>query len=394
MRTERTAAAAAAALCLLAGAALAAPFTPARDDEVVERLPVASDPTLRAVESLRRQLASRPGDSALRLDLAERYFALAMAQGDPRYVGYALSAIAPLERSAAGEARYWLVRGQLQQYTHDFDAAVRSLQRASELSPQATQPIAWRAAIHMVQARYAQAAAECDQLARTPETLLAQGCIAYVRSVTGQLIPAYQMLSDAVAAAGQVDPGLMLWLQTRLAEMAVRLQRWGDAERHYRTALALGITDQFLLGSYADFLLQRERPADVLALLAGWERSDILLLRLALAGRAAGDPRAGDWNAQLRTRFEDAARRGDRLHEQEAARWALDLANDPARALAQARNNYTLQKEPRDAEILLRAALAARQSAAAQPALAWLKESGYEDPALQQLAARLGGTPR
>lgn len=392
MRTRGLAGAAAAAFCLFAGGAQAAPFTPASDGEVVERLPVASDPALRTVESLRRQLASRPADAKLRLDIAERYFALAMAQGDPRYVGYARSTIAPLEKDAAADGRYWLVRGQLQQYGHDFAGALASLKRASEIDPQAVEPVAWRAAIHMVEANHALAAAECDQLARIAPGLLAQGCTAYVRATTGQLIPAYDLLSDAVAAEKQVAPELMLWAQTRLAEMAVRLQRWGDAERHYRSALAQGVTDQFLLGSFADFLLLRERPAEVLQLLAGWERSDILLLRLALAGRAAKDARTADWERQLRERFQAAAQRGDRLHEQEAARWALEVQNDPARALAYAKSNYASQKEPRDAEVLLRAALAALRPAEAQPALAWWKESGYEDPVMQQLAARLGAT--
>jgi Tfp pilus assembly protein PilF len=389
MTLLRTAGAAAAGLCLCSAAAQAAPFTPAGDDVVVERLPVASDPALRTVESMRRQLASKPDDAQLRLEIAERYFALAMAQGDPRYVGYAMSTLAPLDKTATGDARYWLVRGQLQQYSHDFDGALASLKRASEIAPQAVEPVAWRAAIDMVQAQYALAAAECDRLAQIAPPLFATGCTAYVRGTTGQLIPAYDMLSQAVAAAPDAEPGLLLWAQTRLAEMAVRLQRWGDAERHYRSALAQGITDQFLLGSYADFLLERERPAEVLALLAGWERSDVLLLRLALAGRAAKDPRAKDWSAQLRERFEAAARRGDRLHEQEAARWALELENDPARALAYAKSNYARQKEPRDAEVLLRAALAAKQPAAARPALEWLKESGYEDPALAALAGKL-----
>jgi hypothetical protein len=388
---HRSARAAAAFLCLAAASSFGAPFTPASDTEVVERLPVASDPALRTVESLRRQLASRPHDPELRLDIGERYFELAMAQGDPRYVGYAMSTIGPLEKSAAGDTRYWLVRGQLQQYSHDFDGALASLKRASELAPDAVDPVAWRAAIYMVQAQYALAAHECDQLAKIAPPLFAQGCTAYVRGTTGQLIPGYDLLSKAVAAEQDIPPSLMLWAQTRLAEMAVRLQRWGDAERHYRVALAQGLTDQFLLGSYADFLILRERPREVLQLLAGWERSDILLLRLAIAGRAAGDPRAADWAAQLRERFQAAARRGDRLHEQEAARWSLELEHDPARALAYARSNYTQQKEPRDAEVLLRTALAAKQPQAAQPALQWLESSGYEDPSLQALAGRLKG---
>jgi Tfp pilus assembly protein PilF len=386
----RSARVAATAACVLAAAVQAAPYTPADDNTVVERLPVASDPALRAVESLRRQLASRPNDAALRLDISQRYFTLAMAQGDPRYVGYAMSVLAPLEQAAPGDARYWLVRGQLQQYGHDFEGALASLKRASQVDPQAVEPVAWRAAIHMVQAQYAWAAAECDQLAKMAQPLLATGCTAYVRATTGQLIPAYNMLAEAVAEAKEVPPALMLWLQTRLAEMAVRLQRWGNAERHYRTALAQGITDQFLLASYADFLLQRERPSEVLRLLDGWERSDVLLLRLAIAGRAVKHPRTREWLSQLKDRFEAAARRGDRLHEQEAARWELELQNAPARALAHAKSNYARQKEPRDAEVLLRAAFAANDPGAAQPALEWLKTSGYEDPALQALAGKLG----
>ncbi len=145
------------------------------------------------------------------------------------------------------------------------------------------------------------------------------------------------------------------------------------------------------MGAYADFLLQRQRAPEVLKLLAGWERSDVLLLRLALAGRVTQDPRAAEWLAQLRSRFADAEQRGDRLHEQEAARWALQLEGDAAKALAYARSNYQKQKEPRDAEVLMRAALAAKQSVAAQPALEWLRSSRYEDPVLQALAKQLEG---
>jgi hypothetical protein len=371
------------------GSTQAAPFTPTSDAEVVERLPGATDPALRGVESLRRQLAARPADTALRLEIARRYFDLAMAQGDPRYVGYAQAAIAPLAQTAGNDARYWLVRGQLQQYGHDFTGAVASLNKASQLAPDAAEPVAWRAAIAMVQARYADADAECRRLQSIASVLFAQGCAAYVQASTGQLQPAYDALQAALAAAPRAEPGLLLWVRTRLAEMAVRLQRWDAAEQHFQAALALGIADQFLLGAYADFLLLRDRPADVLRLLAGWERSDILLLRLALAGKAAAEPRRGDWTRQLGERFRAAEQRGDRLHAQEAARFALDIEGDAAKALVRARHNYEVQKEPRDAEILLRAAIAAKEPQAAQPALDWLQGSRYEDPRLAQLARQL-----
>src|SRR3954464_14703270 len=134
-------------LALASLPSFAAPFTPSSDADVVERLPAtANDPSVRRVDSLRKQLAARPDDVALRLEIARRYFDLAMAQGDPRYVGYASAAIGPLDKSAPSSAAYWLVRGQLQQYSHDFPGAMQSLLRASEADPQLPDPIAWRAA--------------------------------------------------------------------------------------------------------------------------------------------------------------------------------------------------------------------------------------------------------
>ena len=375
------------------GLAQAAPFTPTQDTDVVERLPLAGDPAARQLESLRLQLLGRPGDAALRLDIAQRYFALAMAQGDPRLVGYATAALAPLATSSPNSADYWLLRGQLQQFGHDFDGALISLAKAAQLDTANPAPLAWRAAILMVQTRYAEAEAECARLAPLAEPLWGAGCLAYAQASSGALRPAFDSLSAAVrgATSGKTPPtpGLLLWSHTRLAEMAQRLQQPELAQSNYKSAFDLGLTDQFLLGSYADFLLLQRKPAEVLKLLASWERSDILLLRLALAARDAKDPRAAEWTAQLRERFDAAAQRGDSLHEQEAARFELDLRNNPERALALASSNYKVQKEPRDAETLMRVALAARQPRAAQPAIDWLRTSRYEDAALEQLARQL-----
>jgi hypothetical protein len=374
--------------------ATAAPFTPKSEAEVVERLPGrASDPAVRRVESLRKQLAARPDDAALRVEVARRYFDMAMAQGDPRYVGYAASALAPLEKSAPNEPGYPLALGLLQQYSHNFEAALASLTQAAQLAPRSPEPLLWRTAIFMVQARYSEAAAECARLAPLTDRLTATGCSAYVQAATGQLPSAFQSLAAAVKTAPQTAPELLLWQNTRLAEMAWRLQRFDIAEGYFKTAQRLGVTDQFLLGAYADFLLERQRPAEVITLLAEWERSDILLLRLALAGKAANDKRATGWAAQLRDRFAAAAQRGDRLHEQEAARFELAIEGNPAKALSLARHNYEVQKEPRDADILLRAALAARQSQPAQPALDWLQSSHYEDPAIRAVAAQVYELP-
>ncbi len=381
----------AALACALAlGLAHSAPFTPQRDSDVVERLPLsASDPSVRRIDSLRKQLAARPDDAPSRIEIARRYFDLAMAQGDPRYVGYAISAIAPLATRQDAAPGYWVVRGMLQQYSHDFDAALASLAKAEQADPSTPEPMAWEAAIHMVQAHYPQAQQACERLALLAQPLFGAGCIAYVRAATGELEASYATLTQALAQAKDAAPELQLWELTRVAEMALRLGRPDQAEQHFRRALGLGVTDQFLLGAYADFLLESGRPAEVLKLLTGWERSDILLLRLALAGKATRDAKAAEWATQLRDRFQAAAQRGDRLHEQEAARFELDVEGQPAKALALASRNYTVQKEPRDAEILMRTAVAGGDAKAAQPALDWLRTNRYQDPRLDKLAQEL-----
>ena len=381
---------AAALLCLTLAPSQAAPFTPKSDSEVVEKLPGgAGDPAVRRVDSLRKQLAARPGDGALRLEIAHRYFELAMAQGDPRFVGYAAATIAPLQASADNSAGYWLQRGLIEQYSHDFPAALASLERAVTIDPAGAEPMAWRSAIFMVEARYPEALAECKRLTPFTPPLFSTGCTSYVLATTGQLAAAYQQLGQVLAAAPDADPGLQVWARTRLGDMALRLQRPDEADGHFRAALGFGLNDQYLLGAYSDFLLERGRPADVVKLLEPWERSDVLLLRLALAGAAMKEARAGNWAGQLRDRFQAAALRGDRLHEQEAARFELDIEKRPKEALALAARNYTVQKEPRDADALLRTALAAKDAKAAQPALDWLRSSRYEDPRLDQLAAQL-----
>jgi hypothetical protein len=127
----------------------------------------------------------------------------------------------------------------------------------------------------------------------------------------------------------------------------------------------------------------------VLALLKDRGRADVLLLRLALAARQ-GDDRAGDaYSAELAARFDAARRRGDTSHRKEEARFLLSQPGRAADAMALARQNWAEQREAADARVLLEAALAAGDPAAAAPVLDWLAQTGFESVALKTLALRL-----
>ena len=111
------------------------------------------------------------------------------------------------------------------------------------------------------------------------------------------------------------------------------------------------------------------------------------------AGRARRrkDARAGGWAAQLRDRFAAAAQRGDRLHEQEAARFELDIEGQPAKALDLASRNYQAQKEARDAEILMRAALAAEPAQGGPAGAGLAARQSLRGPGAGQPGGAAGG---
>ncbi|MBI4290071.1 MAG: hypothetical protein HY661_01170 [Betaproteobacteria bacterium] len=358
---------------------------------MVERLPLkAGDPISRELRELRQALVSDPGNPEAAARLARRYFDLAMAEGDPRYVGYAEAAIRRWIAAIAPPIEILFTRALLRQYRHDFTGALADIDAVLARDPGYSNALMWRVALNLAQANYGAARADCERARSVVSALSAIACPAVVDGLTGKARSAYATLSAAMAQSPTSDPDQKQWMLTRLAEMA---QRFGDgkrAERHFREALAASGPDQFVLAAYADFLLDEKRPAEVIALLKDWSRSDSLLLRLARAESMLGTRAAAEHTKALADRFAAAALRGDKLHQKDEALFELHLRNSPARAVELAKENWTAQREPSDARVLLEAAIAANRPEAARPALEWLQATGYEDPRYRALGEALG----
>src|SRR5260221_14185034 len=101
-----------------------------------------------------------------------------------------------------------------------------------------------------------------------------------------------------------------------LGEHAGRLQD-PAAEAHYRVALQADARDLYLIGAYSDWLLEAQRPADVVPLVIRETRVDPLVLRLGLAQQARQRPEAGATIAALRAQFDASRARGATLHPRE-----------------------------------------------------------------------------
>lgn len=375
---------------LIAVPVVAAPVVPRADDEVLERLPYRpNDPAMREIKDMRAMLSRDPQNIELAIRLARRYFEQAAAQGDPRYVGYAQAVLKPWWDLPQPPTQVLVMRATLRQYRHDFSGALEDLERALKRDPD--DPRAWslRAAIHLVQADYPESRRDCGQLAAHVSELIAVGCVAFIDGLTGHARQSHDTLSRALARAIDVSAEQKMWVLLRLAEMAWRLNEPKLAEQHFRRALALDITDGFLLAAYADFLLDYGRPQEVITLLKDWTVADPLLLRLTLAEQTVKAKGAREHQATLADRYAAARLRGDTTHEQEESRFSLQTLNRPEEALRLAQSNWRVQREPRDARVLLEAALALRRPEAAQPALDWMAQTHIEDWYLQRLADQL-----
>lgn len=376
--------------CLLVSlqipSALAAPRKPLDANEVLERLPLRTqDSASREMARLRAQASAAANDPILAARLAEAYFDLSLARGDPRYVGYADAVVARF--AAPLPASLLLVRGQLRQYRHDFPGALKDFAAALAADPDLGAAHAWRGAIFLVQADYAAAEKECAALQGLGRDGLAAACKGLALAYGGQLSDAARVLQQALGRSS--DPANRLWLLTRLGEVAAWQGKSTIAEGYFRQALRLGREDVYLLAAWGDFLLDVGRPQDVLMDLATWEAADSLLLRLAEAAARLDRPEAARLAQALDERFAAARARGDETHMAEEARFRLRLRKDAKEALRLARENYRIQREPRDARILLESAIAAGDAAAAQPVLDWLRSSGFEDAKLRRLGQEL-----
>jgi Tfp pilus assembly protein PilF len=380
-----------AALLACAGAgASAAPRLPASGAEVLEELPWRADPQQRELRALRTRLQEAPRDLARAVEVARSYIEAGRREADPRYYGYAQAALAPWWTQPAPPPQVRLLRATLLQSEHRFPEALADLAALTAQQPDDAQAWLTRAIVETVRADYAAATQSCARLSSLADELVTTACIANVGALNGRLAASERLLAAMRArAAGADDRAVDAWVLTMLAEMAQRRGAAAIADARFRDALRRAPRDTYLLGAYADFLLDAGRHDEAAALLATHGRVDGLLLRHALALRQGGRVRAlAPELAELAARFDAGERRGDGVHLREQARFELALRGDARRALAIARRNWDVQKETADARILLEAALAARDVAAARPVLDWMRGARVEDVQLARLAAQ------
>ena len=350
---------------------------PQRDDEVIEVLPLIT--RNRPVISAATKPA--PLDLSAALTAARKDIAQARQTGDTRYWGRAQALLAPWWDRPDAPADVAVLQATVQQGRHEFAASRQVLTAALARAPGHAQGWLNLAVLERLSGNYTQALDACTKVGLAGQSLYARACTLETQSLQGQHQTATQELQQLTGKSQ--DAGQRAWLSSLLAEA---FERWGRdalAAQAYQRSLAFE-PDLYTAIAYSDLALRTGRFKEALTALAALPETDAVLLRRAAAWKRLGDERWRTTLATLNERTAELKRRGDDpdLHGRELALIALWLDDNPTAALAAARQNLGLQREPIDWWVAIQSAKQAKDDAALQALRAALSKTGLQDARL------------
>ena len=361
------------------------PYIPESDDTVLTVLPRSLLVDRNAVRQLRQQLAADPQNLNLAVTVANRYLSIGKRDGDPRFFGYARSAISPWWDANDAAPQVLKLRAKLKENDHQFEAAAADLKLALLQKPNDPQLLLELANIYRVQGKFDAALLIGDQLEQSSGPVTAALCRAPIFVLTGRVREAEQILDEIKPAAEESFPSTLTWISAVQGDIALALGKNAKVESRFLKGLERNGDEVQLLRRYGDFLLDHERNKEALDLLRDHIGDNGVLLRAAIAAKRCDNPAAEQWSRQLETRFNEIRMRGSEPHGRFESRFALHVQNDPDRALKLAAKNWERQKEVRDVRNFLEASIAVADPESASPVLEFLEQNNTKHSLLDSL---------
>lgn len=347
------------------------PFTvPTDPSMLLERLPSGYAALMPTASPSTTAAGIAPPDP---MAAVERLLAAAGSTGDARLAARADALLARMPTTSTSD-RVLRARAFSAQHRHDFQSAKQILDMLIARSPRDGDARLSRAQIETLQGDLRPARSDCAVLALGVDSGRGLLCVATLAAREGQYAAAARVLDQWLAESPGMDPSRRYALVMR-AEVASRA-RDGDADRLFRSALAMAPQDVRTLSAYARHLRARGRQGDVIALLTGAPNHDGLALQRALAAQALQLPSSAALTASQVRRYALARALGTTPELRDEAELHLTLQDDPQRAVVLAAENFRTQRDVEDVDILWRSATAARDVAALQRLRAWLAEHG------------------
>lgn len=357
-------------------------------------VPGPADVVLRGlpIEGVRPLVADLTTEASLTeaTRLARQQFLLAMDQGDPSWLGRAQALLKPWWAGTELPADTLFVRGLIKQGLHDFESSRQDFEQAITLEPNRPEFWSWLLALDLVGSRLAQAQSTCQQIGERFGASEANACQGVLQVRSGQALKGLRLLDGLVGQPGFRDGSAADWLAFHRGEARRVLGQPQAALQIWLPALASGARPHGLRLAAVELLNDLGRYAQAARLNDQQPRSDALLVQAIRSAKGLGQQDiAKNLTQAFRERLARQTERGDGSNERPVVVFFLDVENKPDQALVLARQAWTSQKEPADAILYGRAALATRNRDAAKEVVTWLQQTGYREAPQETLFSSL-----
>ncbi len=246
----------------------------------------------------------------------------------------------------------WLLWAKVQQHHHDFDAALSALDRVFSAQPGNVEARLLAARIYLIQGLPDRAHGHCIALLGNTDLVTASACALEVAGYRQSLDSSYQSLQQLVRRGGLPEDERGPWIAQILADMALRLNQFEEAQswldRHLDNASVNYLLQwsevQSALGNHHRIIEELEPVVT-----AAPNIDDALALRLAIAEQATEGDR---WQNYVEGRMALRLQRQDTHHASDLTRYYLELDPQPEKALHWAEVNWETAREYSDRQLL------------------------------------------
>ncbi len=352
--------------------------------------PALSSEETAKLEALQHDKADSPEDAAVSIALARYAVGLARRDGNTNLLKLAGKTLEPWDHVDEPPTDILIIRANVRQIDHRFDTALADLDKVIAREPKNPQARLSRAFVLATTGKARDAARDCARILPNVSLIIRETCAARMLSLSGRARKSLERLEASLQVIRSNSPGEKAFALSVAAEIAARLGEAEKADAFLAELVAADPRSVYARAAYADFLIDQGRIAQARKILGDEPHTEVMLLLRTLASAGDADDAAHLAASKINSRMADDIVRGDYSHAREYARYALAILEDPQTAFDYAQRNWSAQKEPVDARILVDAAAALGNMGVVEEVAAWAKAAGLEDMALDArlIAAR------
>ena len=297
-----------------------------------------------------------------------------------------------LVREAPTDPVSFLTRAQARSTFHRFAEALADVEEAERRGLHGQRVESLRAAIFEATGHYDEALVVRQRAARARLDIRSLGAEASVRSGRGEIEEAERLFVEAPQHYRDVSPFPVAWLYFQQGSMWMRegsLERARELFEAAHQRLPAYAAAQGHLAEVEAALGRHERAIELLRPLAQTSDDPDYAAQLArILGEAGQAEEAHHWRAAAAARYAELIALHPEAFADHAAEFWLAAGGDPQEALALAQTNLRVRRTPRAYELVLQAALAAGESAAACDAASHTGALPHLWPSLRTLTSR------